>query len=110
MNAIQVDDSRYFKPYRRAFQRVTDRPLAWRIKAGSYFLLPYREVFGSDFPHDFTIFLTFKPYKETEVTLFRTRSRPKIRTSILPRTYFTIYERDWPELQLREKQSSEVIK
>lgn len=66
VNAIAVEDSRYFKPYRRSFQSVHDRPGAWRIKTGSYFLLPYHQVFGRHFPHDFTIFLTFKPYKDTE--------------------------------------------
>lgn len=66
VNTIAVEDSRYFKPYRRSFQSVHDRPGAWRIKAGSYFLLPYHQVFGKHFPHDFTIFLTFKPYKDTE--------------------------------------------
>ena len=47
---------------------VNGRSAAWKIKPGSYFLLPFKEAFGQDFPRDScTVFLTLRPSKESEV-------------------------------------------
>ena len=65
---MSVKESRYFKPSPGAFHRVEGRSAAWMIKPGSYFLLPFKQAFGQTFPRDtFTIFLTIKPSKESEV-------------------------------------------
>lgn len=68
VNALSVKESRYFKPSPSAFHMVNGRSAAWKIKPGSYFLLPYKQAFGQDFPKDsFTVFLTIKPSKDSEV-------------------------------------------
>jgi len=68
VNALSVKESRYFKPSPSAFHMVNGRSAAWKIKPGSYFLLPYKQAFGQDFPKDsFTVFLTLKPSKDSEV-------------------------------------------
>ena len=51
---------RYFKPNRRSLMKVSDWHEGWRISTGSYFLIPYKETFSTDFPPDWTIFLSFK--------------------------------------------------
>ena len=40
--------------------KVSDWQDGWRISTGSYFLIPYKETFRTDFPADWTIFLSFK--------------------------------------------------
>ena len=68
VNALSVKESRYFKPSPNAFHTVKGRSSAWKIKPGSYFLLPFKQAFGQEFPKDsFTVFLTFKPSKDSEV-------------------------------------------
>ena len=71
VNALSVKESRYFKPSPNAFHTVKGRSSAWKIKPGSYFLLPFKQAFGQEFPKDsFTVFLTFKPSKDSEVRSF----------------------------------------
>ena len=41
----------------------------WGIRAGSYFLIPFRQAFGADFPQDWTIFLSFKTDSSSQVGL-----------------------------------------
>ena len=69
VNALSVKESRYFKPSPSAFHMVNGRSAwTWKIKPGSYFLLPYKQAFGQEFPKDsFTVFLTLKPSKDSEV-------------------------------------------
>ncbi len=71
-NALSVRDSRYFKPSPSAFRRVPGRgPDAWRIRPGSYFLLPFRQAFGADFPsRGFTVFLSIRAAEDSEVSFF----------------------------------------
>ena len=69
VNTLSVKESRYFKPSPSAFHRDNGRSAwTWKIKPGSYFLLPYQQAFGQEFPRDsFTVFLTIKPSKDSEV-------------------------------------------
>ena len=49
-------------------QKLTDIwPQGWRIRAGSYFLIPFRQAFSVDFPQDWTIFLSFKTDSASQV-------------------------------------------
>ena len=59
-NALSRANVRYFKPNPRTLARLPDRHHGWRIRAGSYFLIPYKQAFRSFFPQDWTIFLSFK--------------------------------------------------
>ena len=69
VNTLSVSEERYFKPSPAAFQRVRGRGKdAWLIRPGSYFLLPYRQAFASEFPADFAIMLTLRPTEESEVS------------------------------------------
>ena len=46
-------------------------PDAWRIRPGSYFLLPFRQAFGADFPSGgFTVFLSIRAAEDSEVSFF----------------------------------------
>ena len=57
-----------FEGVQSAFQRVRGRGKdAWLIRPGSYFLLPYRQAFASEFRADFAIMLTLRPTEESEV-------------------------------------------
>ena len=60
MRALTGSNVRYFKPNRRSLLKVSDWHDGWRISTGSYFLIPYKQTFNSDFPPDWTIFLSFK--------------------------------------------------
>jgi len=67
-----MTESKYFKPAPNAFHKVVDRPGAWTFQPGSYFLLPFKEAFGKDFPRDsFTVFLTLKPSRDSEVSAIK---------------------------------------
>ena len=67
-NALSVREDRYFKPSPSAFRRVPGRARdAWSIRPGSYFLLPFRQAFGRDFPRDFAVFLTLRASEDSEV-------------------------------------------
>ena len=69
VNTLSASEDRYFKPSSHAFHRVSGRGKdAWLIRPGSYFLLPYKQAFGREFPRDFTIFLTLRPMEESEVS------------------------------------------
>merc|ERR550539_1589109 len=55
---------------------VKGRSSAWKIKPGSYFLLPFKQAFGQEFPKDsFTVFLTIKPSKDSEGVIFSLNAR-----------------------------------
>ncbi|XP_059084105.1 uncharacterized protein LOC131881289 [Tigriopus californicus] len=76
INTLSVSEDRYFKPSPSAFHRVKGRGKdAWLIRPGSYFLLPFRQAFGRDFPKDFTVFLTLRPTEESEGIIFSINAR-----------------------------------
>eukprot|EP00095_Tigriopus_kingsejongensis_P010132 maker-scaffold75_size407189-snap-gene-2.20 protein:Tk10132 transcript:maker-scaffold75_size407189-snap-gene-2.20-mRNA-1 annotation:"PREDICTED: uncharacterized protein LOC100142103" len=78
INTLSVSEDRYFKPSPSAFHRVNGRGKdAWLIRPGSYFLLPFRQAFGRDFPKDFTVFLTLRPTEESEVSPLAKRFGPQ---------------------------------
>jgi len=70
INALTVENPRYFKPYKRSMHKLTERLFGWSMKSGSYFLIPYKEAFGLPFPSQFTILISFKPDKESEGVIF----------------------------------------
>ena len=67
INALTVENPRYFKPYKRSMQKLSERLFGWSLKSWSYFLIPYKEAFGVLFPSEFTILISFKPDRESEV-------------------------------------------
>ena len=74
LRALTAANVRYFKPNRRSLLKVSDWHQGWRISSGSYFLIPYKQTFNTDFPTDWTIFLSFKAEYITQVG--RLRSHP----------------------------------
>ena len=68
INALTVENPRYFKPYKRSMHKLSERLFGWSMKSWSYFLIPYKEAFGVLFPSQFTILISFKPDKESEVS------------------------------------------
>ena len=59
-NALSMANVRFFKPNPRTLVQLPDRLQGWRIRTGSYFLIPYKQASRSYFPQDWTIFLSFK--------------------------------------------------
>jgi len=70
INALTVENPRYFKPYKRSMHKLSERLFGWSMKSWSYFLIPYKEAFGLPFPSQFTILISFKPDKDSEGVLF----------------------------------------
>ena len=63
-----MENPRYFKPYKRSMHKLSERLFGWSMKSWSYFLIPYKEAFGLPFPSQFTILISFKPDKDSEVS------------------------------------------
>ena len=68
INALTVENPRYFKPYKRTMHKLSERQYGWSMKSWSYFLIPFKEAFGLPFPSQFTILISFKPDKDSEVS------------------------------------------
>jgi len=70
INALTVENPRYFKPYKRTMHKLSERQYGWSMKSWSYFLIPFKEAFGLPFPSQFTILISFKPDKDSEGVIF----------------------------------------
>ena len=90
--ALTESNVRYFKPNRRSLMKVSDWQDGWRISTGSYFLIPYKETFRTDFPADWTIFLSFKAEYISQVCwkIFPIWSKYKLNYFLLRRELFSV--------------------
>jgi len=69
-NALSMANVRFFKPNPRTLVQLPDRLQGWRIRTGSYFLIPYKQASRSYFPQDWTIFLSFKADSFSQGNIF----------------------------------------
>lgn len=81
-NPLTLEESRYFHPSRDRWQKVHNRPTAWRLEPNSYIWLPSAELFrekNHPFPKEFVLFITLRLHNVSEI-LFESSSkiRPKI--------------------------------
>ena len=60
VNVLSVSNPHYFKPHKRSFQRLPDRPFGWMLKSWSYLLIPYAQAFGIHFPSQFSLMISFE--------------------------------------------------
>ncbi|XP_023337431.1 protein kinase C-binding protein NELL2 [Eurytemora carolleeae] len=69
LDLFSVQKSQYYKPDKHSFKKIPGRLAGWRLKAGSYLLYPFQEVFRTIFPSVFSVFLVFKPFTHSEGVL-----------------------------------------
>lgn len=82
VNPLSLEEGKFFHPSRDRWQKVPDRPTAWRLKPNSYIWLPSSQLFpdlnGRAFPKEFTLFITLRLQNDSNMgTIFSLRSRRK---------------------------------
>ncbi|KAF5280672.1 hypothetical protein FQA39_LY05320 [Lamprigera yunnana] len=80
VNPLALDEGKFFHPSRDRWQKVPDRPTAWRLKPNSYIWLPSSQLFpdlsARTFPKEFTLFITLRLQNDSNMgTIFSLRSR-----------------------------------
>ncbi|XP_050501480.1 uncharacterized protein LOC114337317 [Diabrotica virgifera virgifera] len=75
------DGHKSFHPSMEKWQRLPDRPTAWRLYPDSYIWLPAKEIFQQNknqaFPKEFSVFLTVRIINCSLGTIFSLRSRSR---------------------------------
>ncbi|CAH1104287.1 unnamed protein product [Psylliodes chrysocephalus] len=82
INPLAIEGHKSFHPGVDKWERVPDRPSAWRLRPNSYIWLPSKELFhfqqeNNLFPKEFSVFLTFRLTNSTMGTIFSIRSRSR---------------------------------
>ncbi|KAK4881569.1 hypothetical protein RN001_004888 [Aquatica leii] len=82
VNPLALNEGKFFHPSRDRWQKVPDRPTAWRLKPNSYIWLPSSQLFpdlnARAFPKEFTLFITLRLQNDSNMgTIFSLRSRRK---------------------------------
>ena len=89
LNALSQETLQYVKPHQDSLVALTDRHLGWRITTGSYFLIPYKHAFQTEYPKDWSIFLSFKANSFSQVRN-KTKSR-KLGNTFLNSTFSFVF-------------------
>ncbi|CAG9860823.1 unnamed protein product [Phyllotreta striolata] len=82
INPLAIVGHKSFHPGAEKWDRVPDRPSAWRLRPSSYVWLPSKELFhfaqeNTLFPGEFSVFLTVRLPNTTMGTIFGVRSRSR---------------------------------
>lgn len=68
VSPLQLEDKKFFHPSKDKWQRVPDRPLAWRLEPNSYIWVPSSQLLadlrGNGFPKEFTLFITLRLHND----------------------------------------------
>ncbi|XP_049820504.1 uncharacterized protein LOC109594726 [Aethina tumida] len=79
VDPLALKDKQFFHPSKDRWQRVPDRPTAWRLQPNSYIWVPSTQLFpetkNRPFPREFVLFITMRLINDTMGTIFSLRSR-----------------------------------
>ncbi|KAF2894460.1 hypothetical protein ILUMI_11712, partial [Ignelater luminosus] len=80
VNPLALEERKFFHPSKDRWQKVPDRPTAWRLRPNSYIWVPSSQLFselnGRAFPKEFTLFITLRLQNDSNMgTIFSLRSR-----------------------------------
>lgn len=68
VSPLQLEEQKFFHPSKDKWQRVPDRPLAWRLEPNSYIWVPSSQLLadlrGTGFPKEFTLFITLRLHND----------------------------------------------
>lgn len=64
VNALALEENKFYHPSKEKWEQVPDRPSAWRLKPDSYIWVPSTQLFKNNssrpFPKQFVVFITLR--------------------------------------------------